>query len=118
MQILEASLQEPSIEQEVRHHLDTLFVVDFVRSKSIDRHLVDAFAELADRIRNYGDAFEHLTRDCVDNIEQLDEHLLVEGLLALSFHVPSTGRQAKSSSTLSRLGGRILIGGALVLLSV
>lgn len=68
VQVSEAGLQEPLIQQEVGDHADAFLVGDFLTAKLIDGHLEDTFAELANRVRNHRDAFEHLPSDGVDNI--------------------------------------------------
>ena len=53
-----------------------------MRSELVPGHLVDALAELADRVRDHRHTFKHLPRDRVNDIQQLDDHFFVEFLLA------------------------------------
>ena len=77
------------------HYAHALLVAD---AELIPAHLVETLAELPDSIWNNRDSLEHLSSDSVDDIKQLDEHLLVERLLALC---------------LLRLHRRLAVGGGL-----
>lgn len=57
--------------------------------ESIYAHLVEALAELANGVWDDRDALKHLACDRIDNVEQLDEHLLVKSLLTFRLGVSS-----------------------------
>jgi len=59
-------------------------MADWLLKTSIDSHLIETLAELADSIRDDRYALKHLTSDSINNIEQLDKHLFVECLFTLS----------------------------------
>ena len=75
------------MEQVVGHDFDSLMVAHLLRPKLINAHLVEAFTELADRVWDDRNALKHLSCDRIDDIEKLDKHLFVEGLLTFRLHV-------------------------------
>ena len=104
----------------MRHQLDRLLVLDVLGAELVLGHLVNTLAELADRVGNDRDAFEHLTCDRIDDVEQLDEHFLVKSLLALSFYIPAPAARSQARSSplfrTMRVDRRTLIRIALLLL--
>ena len=53
VQVLEAGLQQPLFQQEVRDDADGLVVADGLLAELVNSHLVDALAELADGVRDH-----------------------------------------------------------------
>ena len=92
MQVFKTSLKQPFFQQIVCDNLDAFFIRNFVATKPINAHLVEAFAELANGVRYDRDALKHLSCDCVDYIQQLDEHLLVKSRFTLCFYVSTRAR--------------------------
>jgi len=85
MQVFEASLEQPRIKQVVGYYADAFLIGDVLAPKFVNCHLVNAFAELADSVGDYGDAFKHLACNCVYDVKQLDEHFFIKCLLSFCF---------------------------------
>ena len=82
MEVLEASLEQPLIKQVVGNYADAFLIGDVLAPKFVNCHLVNTFAKLADCVRDYGYAFEHLACNCVYDVKQLDEHFFIKCLLS------------------------------------
>ena len=83
MEILEACLQQPILEQEVRNQSNCTLVTFLLLLELFYGQLVEQLAELSNRVRNDGDFLKHLTGDCIDNVEELWKHLPVKRVLSL-----------------------------------
>ena len=108
MQVLEACFEQPLFEQVMSNYADRLVIAHLLTSQAIYGHLVQAFAELANRIRNHRSSLKHLPRDRIHDVEQLDEHLFVECLLSVSFTGSSGICHRGISSIILLVGRRIL----------
>ena len=85
MQILKACFQKPVVEKEVSNKLNRFVVANLLFAELFVRHLVDALAELSHLVRQDGDFFGDLGYDCIHDINQLREHLLIKGVFPLIF---------------------------------
>ena len=85
VQILKACFEQPILQHEVSDQSNRILMPRVLDPKLVNRQFVEQLAELSNTVWNNRDFLEHLSRDRIDNVQQLREHLHVELVLPLLF---------------------------------